>query len=492
MRWLIFFLLVANVALFFWLQQQSRPAPGSTVLPSPDVGTLRLRHEQGRQQAPATDQVATEVPPQDAATPGGSMAELHHVEQMPRVPQSLAADEDVDVEPLPEQAVPPGGHGSQKAGEPAGQSMPIPEMQAWPTEPSVPAFGESTPPEQAGLPESLSDGPAGLLPQQQTGSTELSSPERARPVEPVPGESVGSTEPSPPAWAGSADPAPEDQAQKGPAEPLAEEPGGLSELLPQEGVGPTEPLPRGAVAPTVPASVGRAEPSLPEALAPPGPLGQEQSGSDQPSVQEQVGGPGLGQTQGQLEWGSGSLAPNVPTEVRTEANDAVAYDAEPGEIELPVPASSGPQLAVCARVGPLIAQDAESFVAKLPTHITLLSDVAEEYTDVTGYYVLIPPLASRAEGIRKLRELREAGVDDIWLFRSGEFNNAISLGLFSREQTARRHAANVGKKGFAAEIRNRTSISERRWLELKYTDGVDLATQVPLPDGATVELLPCP
>ncbi len=251
-------------------------------------------------------------------------------------------------------------------------------------------------------------------------------------------------------------------------------------------------MPRESFTPNAPASTGQAEPLLPDVSAAPGLVEPEQAESVQPLARQQADATGVGQTRGQLEPGSGSLPPILSTEDRIEGVVAEASDGEPAQTKLPAPVPRDEPLAVCTRVGPLEAEDAESLVAKLPTHITLLSDVAGEYTDVTGYYVLIPPLTSRAEGVRKLRELRAAGVDDVWLFRSGEFNNAISLGLFSREQTARRHAANVAKKGFAAEIRNRTSIRERRWLELSYTDDVDLAVAVPLPDGATVVPMPCP
>jgi hypothetical protein len=455
-RWLIFFLLVANVALFFWLQQQSRPAPGSSVLPPPDVGNLRLRHELHRPQASAIDQVAPAAPLSDAATSGGSMAELQHVEQMSRGSQPSAADEAVDIEGLPGQPAPPGATVAQPSAEPAAQAVPVPERQDWPAEPSVPAFAASTPPQTRSA-ESLSDGSAGLSARPQIGSTELSSPQQADPLD-----------------------------------PLAEQPERSTELAPQESAGPAGPMPRESVAPTAPVSAGQAGPLLLEALAPIGTVDREQAEPDQPLTQEQAIATGVGQMQGRLEPGSGSAPPMLSTEDPIEGADAETSDGEPAQTNPAAPASGDAALVVCARVGPLEAQGAESLVANLPTHITLQSDVAEEYTDVTGYYVLIPPLASRAEGIRKLRELREAGVDDIWLFRSGEFNNAISLGLFSREQTARRHATNVAKKGFAAEIRNRTSIRERRWLELAYTDGVDLAAAVPLPEGATVVPMPCP
>ena len=484
MRWLIFFLLVANVALFFWLQQQSRPAPGSSVLLPPEVGNLRLRHELHRPQASATDQVAPAAPLRDAATSGRSMAELQHVEQ------PSAADEAVDVEGLSGQPVPPGATVAQPSAEPAAQAVPVPDSQDWSAEPSVPAIAALTPPQTRSA-ESLSDGSAGLS-VEQIGLTELSSPQQAEPLDPVRRGSVGPTESSPSASIESTEPAPEDPAQTGRVESLAEQPERSTEPAPQESAGPAGPMLRESVAPTAPASAGHTAPLLPEASAPVGTVDREQAEPDQPLTQEQAIATGVGQMQGRLEPGSGSAPPIQSTEDLIEGADAEVSDGEPAQTNPAAPASGDAALVVCARVGPLEAQGAESLVAKLPTHITLQSDVAEEYTDVTGYYVLIPPLASRAEGIRKLRELREAGVDDIWLFRSGEFNNAISLGLFSREQTARRHATNVAKKGFAAEIRNRTSIRERRWLELAYTDGVDLAAAVPLPDGATVVPMPCP
>lgn len=60
MRWFVALLLVANVILFFWVQQQSRPTPGTVSLPPPDVGRLRLMSE-------IDNQVPTE---EDSGAPG--------------------------------------------------------------------------------------------------------------------------------------------------------------------------------------------------------------------------------------------------------------------------------------------------------------------------------------------------------------------------------------------------------------------------------------
>jgi hypothetical protein len=149
-------------------------------------------------------------------------------------------------------------------------------------------------------------------------------------------------------------------------------------------------------------------------------------------------------------------------------------------------------MTLCARVGPFSSEDADSLIAALPAYITLLSDVSEEYARVDGYYVLIPTLASRAAGIRKLEELDKAGVKDTWLFRAGELENAISLGLFRREAGARRRAQNVAKKGFTTEVKERTSVQQRRWLYLKSHDGGELRASLPLTGDVSVEPQACP
>ena len=138
------------------------------------------------------------------------------------------------------------------------------------------------------------------------------------------------------------------------------------------------------------------------------------------------------------------------------ATDSQGRDAAPA-----LPTLAGEEQAVatapvCARVGPFLPGDADELIPRLPPNITLLSDVAEEYTSVERYYVIIPPLPSGAEGQKKMKELADAGVSDTWLFRTGEYRNGISLGFFSRKGGAQRRAANVAKKGFNTEIKEQT------------------------------------
>jgi len=148
---------------------------------------------------------------------------------------------------------------------------------------------------------------------------------------------------------------------------------------------------------------------------------------------------------------------------------------------------------LCIRVGPLAPADADAMVARLPRHLQLISDTSEEYALVDGYFVLIPALPSVTAAQQTLKDLEAAGIKDTWLFRGGELRNAISLGVYSSRDGAQRHADLVVRKGFAtAEVREKTSPAERRWLQLKGPEGGVPAAGLSLPKGVAATPQACP
>ncbi len=72
-----------------------------------------------------------------------------------------------------------------------------------------------------------------------------------------------------------------------------------------------------------------------------------------------------------------------------------------------------------------------------------------------GYYVLVPAQSSREQARAIARRLREKGVRDSWVFSSGPLKNAISLGMFSREENAQRRLEEIRRLGFPAELQQR-------------------------------------
>ena len=192
---------------------------------------------------------------------------------------------------------------------------------------------------------------------------------------------------------------------------------------------------------------------------------------------------------------SATMSPNPSAGPGSDAAAQPAAERPASPDDRPVattpPAEEAPR-AVCARFGPFEPEAADALVGSLPGRLRLLSDVSEEYERVVGYYVMIPPLPSRAAGRQKLEELAEAGFEDTWLFRTGANENAISLGLFRREAGAKRHAARLAEMGFATEIETATTRDERRWLMLKDVGGGDPAASLGLPEQVTAERSPCP
>ncbi len=67
--------------------------------------------------------------------------------------------------------------------------------------------------------------------------------------------------------------------------------------------------------------------------------------------------------------------------------------------------------------------------------------------EVTGWWVYIPPLASKSEADKKAGELRNLGVTDYFAIQDGPNRFAISLGVFSSEKGAQERLAELKAKG---------------------------------------------
>jgi hypothetical protein len=90
-----------------------------------------------------------------------------------------------------------------------------------------------------------------------------------------------------------------------------------------------------------------------------------------------------------------------------------------------------------------------------------LSQHTVEYD--SGYWVYIPPLKNKAAINRKIAELKAAGIDEYFVLKEGrKWHNAISLGVFKSEDSARQLLAAVRKKGLHS-----AKVGERKG-KLKY------------------------
>lgn len=122
---------------------------------------------------------------------------------------------------------------------------------------------------------------------------------------------------------------------------------------------------------------------------------------------------------------------------------------------------------VCRRLGPLAEADAERVNAALAGKAglkTVLRPIEEK-----SYWVFIPPLADKAAADKKAVELKRMGIGDFFVVTdAGPYRNAIALGSFSSEDTAKELFDNLGKKGVrTARIDTRVRPTDKAQIDVR-------------------------
>ena len=91
-------------------------------------------------------------------------------------------------------------------------------------------------------------------------------------------------------------------------------------------------------------------------------------------------------------------------------------------------------------------------------------------TQEAGYWVYLPALASRAEALKKGRELASAFVKDYYVVSSGDNENSISLGLYRETYNADNRIAELSSKGFKVSKEIRIEQWPEFWLDFSISE----------------------
>jgi len=81
------------------------------------------------------------------------------------------------------------------------------------------------------------------------------------------------------------------------------------------------------------------------------------------------------------------------------------------------------------------------------------------------YWVYLPPLVSRQASLRQLRELQSRNIDS-YIITVGDLANGISLGIFSRRDSAESVVARLNDVDYAASIRELPRTHRRYWVQV--------------------------
>jgi hypothetical protein len=156
-----------------------------------------------------------------------------------------------------------------------------------------------------------------------------------------------------------------------------------------------------------------------------------------------------------------SPSPQPPVEVaKVDTETAPApVDETPA-----VPAESDVE---CYTLGPL---DNEDDISALSAWFSAQGSQAKLRTDerreVVSTWVFVPPHESRDAADARVREMQAANIDDIYVIPRGDMANAISLGLYSQEESLQRRVSQLEQRGFTPSVLPRYRTVVASWFDV--------------------------
>lgn len=185
---------------------------------------------------------------------------------------------------------------------------------------------------------------------------------------------------------------------------------------------------------------------------------------------------------------------NAPVQSAPAAKPVAAAEAEKIEKIEKVEKADAACLAWGVFIGPQDAARADAVMAeaKLPP-----AQVRRVLTDVDGHWVLIPPQKSQVEIARVIDGLKSVGITDYSVVpEPPQWRNAISLGIFRTEESARALLAEVKKKGVTdAAVERRERFFQQMTYYVRDPDEgtvAKLAAMRPRVAGSEVRAVACP
>lgn len=149
----------------------------------------------------------------------------------------------------------------------------------------------------------------------------------------------------------------------------------------------------------------------------------------------------------------------------------------------------------CFSLGPFHATEDRDDVYTQLLDVSVSIDERETQALVEkGYWVFMPSYSSLLEANRALLNLQALGLSDIGIIYEGEWQNAISLGYFLRQENAQRRKKALEERGHQPQIRVQRQSESRYWLDYEQNPGSDLIAldMQNRPNDFMQRALPCP
>lgn len=121
---------------------------------------------------------------------------------------------------------------------------------------------------------------------------------------------------------------------------------------------------------------------------------------------------------------------------------------------------------MCLYLGGL---DTEPLLKSIEQRLLSL-DIATEFVisekpDAVEYWVYLPPLVSRQAALRQLRELQARQIDS-YIISQGDLANGISLGIFSKYDSAVSVSGRLRGAGYDVQLKELSRMHKQYWIKI--------------------------
>jgi len=149
----------------------------------------------------------------------------------------------------------------------------------------------------------------------------------------------------------------------------------------------------------------------------------------------------------------------------------------------------------CFSIGPFDNEgDAEAFRSKqLADRVSKIDERPDNDLKKKLFWVYLAPQTSDQMAQQKLQDLKRKGIKDYMLIQKGGLKNAISLGVFSSQESVNKRLAELGEKGYQPVVVPRYEAEKAYWVDLKLGAGESLPQGVSaaLPSGVQATSTAC-
>ena len=123
----------------------------------------------------------------------------------------------------------------------------------------------------------------------------------------------------------------------------------------------------------------------------------------------------------------------------------------------------------CMEWGAFSSADLEKAQAELEALAAPAKVVERRVEDPAGWWVYMPPQATRPAAVQKVTELKRLGITEYFIVQEDpKFRFAISLGIFSTEEAARKHLEQLRAQGVkTALVGARPTPVQKIYLQVK-------------------------